>query len=192
VLLRQHEVSIRPEGRGVLQPRHQVTSTVRSGSLNPSRGTGGTATGRALLVLWRLGCLNPSRGTGGTATVDRNGGSRIRGRLNPSRGTGGTATVEVGFPSTPDEVSIRPEGRGVLQLRRTSDGKASNAVSIRPEGRGVLQRRSARPAPPAVRRLNPSRGTGGTATRRASRRYSRVRWSQSVPRDGGYCNLELS
>ncbi len=92
--------------------------------------------------------------------------------LNPSRGTGGTATVEFLKRIQGCVVSIRPEGRGVLQPGSGPGPRPGHDVSIRPEGRGVLQPRS-----PAARRavlscLNPSRGTGGTATRTttASRR----------------------
>ncbi len=37
-------------------------------------------------------------------------------------------------------VSIRPEGRGVLQHRKIVEDFIRLVVSIRPEGRGVLQR----------------------------------------------------
>jgi len=60
-------------------------------------------------------------------------------------------------------VSIRPEGRGVLQQGLTIDHEIECDVSIRPEGRGVLQHFDMGEAPPGEK-------------------------SQSVPRDGGYCN----
>ncbi len=84
-------VSIRPEGRGVLQPRASPTPRIRR-RLNPSRGTGGTATRRQSSAVCRRRCLNPSRGTGGTATADGRQDHQAPSRLNPSRGTGGTAT----------------------------------------------------------------------------------------------------
>ncbi len=61
-------------------------------------------------------------------------------------------------------------------------------VSIRPEGRGVLQRDRELAELTAYNSLNPSRGTGGTATEGGIDREDPNAVSQSVPRDGGYCN----
>jgi len=85
-------------------------------------------------------------------------------------------------------VSIRPEGRGVLQRREWWRPRRGSSVSIRPEGRGVLQPSS----PPSCSCVTASQSVprdGGYCNESFKQMLRESIPSQSVPRDGGYCNL---
>jgi len=108
-------------------------------------------------------------------------------RLNPSRGTGGTATRASPLSSGSSEVSIRPEGRGVLQ--HTPEGiefviKMSQSV---PRDGGYCNSHSDSTTPTSTASQSVPRDGGYcNKSRRAAVISSYT--SQSVPRDGGYCN----
>jgi len=152
---------------------------------------------------------------------------------------GGYCNDSIGCPAfTGWIVSIRPEGRGVLQPRLGGrEGLGSRSQSVPRDGGycNLEQRRQPRRRPvsqsvprdggycngqyrwsslrremsqsvprdggycnvmgkkaqAAAERLNPSRGTGGTATSATRSWPCSSPLSQSVPRDGGYCNPPL-
>jgi len=157
-------VSIRPEGRGVLQRRGSSTSTVRCTSQSVPRD------GWYCNVMAAFDRAEQHL----SQSVPRDGGY-CNNRRTPRRPPvatsqsvprdGGYCNKMVGSTVGGGQgVSIRPEGRGVLQPPPTSSPRGANFGLNPSRGTGGTATSTTVTAKRTGRCLNPSRGTGGTAT----------------------------